>query len=158
MRTITDNSITDTAERLIRAPAARIYRAFVDPTTLVQWLPPAGMTGKIALFEPRAGGRYRIILTYSAADAGAAKSTGDSDIVEGRFVDLVPDARIVQQAVFASDDPAFAGTMTIDWTLDAAPGGTQVTIRCTDVPAGIGANDHDAGLRSTLTNLAAFVE
>jgi hypothetical protein len=36
--------------------------------------------------------------------------------------------------------------------------GTLVTIRCEDVPTGIAAEDHQAGLNSTLVNLAAFVE
>lgn len=33
-----------------------------------------------------------------------------------------------------------------------------MTVRCEDVPAGIRAEDHAAGLQSTLDNLAAFVE
>ncbi len=44
------------------------------------------------------------------------------------------------------------------WSLAARPGGTEVTIRCEDVPEGIRKEDHDAGLGSTLSNLAAFVE
>jgi len=33
-----------------------------------------------------------------------------------------------------------------------------VTVRCEDVPAGIRPEDHQAGLASTLNNLAEFVE
>jgi hypothetical protein len=33
-----------------------------------------------------------------------------------------------------------------------------VTVRCENVPAGIQADDHQAGLKSTLSNLAAFAE
>jgi hypothetical protein len=36
------------------------------------------------------------------------------------------------------------------------PGGTLVTVRCEDVPAGIRPEEHQAGLMSTLDNLAAF--
>jgi hypothetical protein len=39
------------------------------------------------------------------------KATNTSDIVEARFVDIVPNARVVQAIDFVSDDPAFAGTM-----------------------------------------------
>jgi Activator of Hsp90 ATPase homolog 1-like protein len=44
------------------------------------------------------------------------------------------------------------------WTLTEVPGGTDVAIRCENVPAGIGPEDHEAGFRSTLENLAAFIE
>ena len=67
---------------------------------------------------------------------------------------------IVQAAVFESEDPAFAGEMQISWRFEPADDGqhTRVTVRCEDVPSGIGEEDHQAGLRSTLENLAAFVE
>lgn len=42
------------------------------------------------------------------------------------------------------------------WTL--IPEGTVVTIVCEDVPSGISKEDHDAGLKSSLKNLAHFVE
>ena len=71
---------------------------------------------------------------------------------------LIPDGRIVQVIEFESEDPAFAGTMTVDWTLADVPGGTEVTILCENVPEGIRPDDHETGLRSTLENLAAFTE
>jgi hypothetical protein len=46
--------------------------------------------------------------------------------------------------------------MKMTWTLARVPGGIEVTIVCEDVPEGIRKEDHDAGLRSTLANLAAF--
>jgi uncharacterized protein YndB with AHSA1/START domain len=33
--------------RVLRAPPARIYRAFLDPTAMVKWLPPYGFTGSV---------------------------------------------------------------------------------------------------------------
>jgi hypothetical protein len=64
----------------------------------------------------------------------------------------------VQRAIFQSDDPAFAGAMTVTWSFAGVDGGTEVTVVCDDVPSGISKEDHDAGLRSSLDNLAAFVE
>lgn len=149
----------DTASRVIAAPAQAIYDAFIDPECQARWLPPTGMTGRFDRFEAYPGGRYRMILTY--ADGGAAhpgKSGADADIAEGRFIVLEPASRIVQTADFVSDDPAFAGTMTIEWTLDPVAGGTRVTVAARDVPPGISADDHVAGMTSTLVNLAEFVE
>ena len=59
---------------------------------------------------------------------------------------------------FVSDDPAYAGTMTMTWEVAAAGAGTRVDIVAEDVPDGISAEDHAAGLASSLTNLAAYVE
>jgi uncharacterized protein YndB with AHSA1/START domain len=96
-------------------------------------------------------------LHYRESDhAAPGKSGADHDVVAGRFVDLVPGARVVQQAGFESDDPAFAGAMRITWIFEPAPGGTCVTVRCENVPPGISAEDHAAGLASSLDNLAAF--
>ena len=149
----------DTASRIIAAPAQAIYDAFIDPDRQARWLAPSGMTGRFDWFEPHPGGHYRMILTY--ADGGAAhpgKSTADADIAEGRFLVFEPASRIVQTADFVSDDPAFAGTMTIEWTLAPVAGGTQVTVVARDVPPGISTEDHVAGLSSSLANLAEFVE
>ena len=48
--------------------------------------------------------------------------------------------------------------MTMTWAFDSAHGGTTVTVTADNVPSGITKADHDAGLRSSLENLAAFVE
>jgi hypothetical protein len=59
---------------------------------------------------------------------------------------------------FESDDPAFAGTMKMTWSLAPVAEGTEVTVVCENVPNGIRKEDHDTGLRSTLENLASFTE
>ena len=59
---------------------------------------------------------------------------------------------------FVSDDPAFAGTMTMTWAVRAVSGGTHVEITADDVPDGISADDHAAGLTSSLDKLASYVE
>ena len=149
---------TDQASRVIDASPERIYRAFTDPDMLTKWLPPVGMTGRFERFDARPGGTYRMVLTYLDASGAPGKSSADSDVVEARFVDLVPDVRVLQAVDFVSDDPAFAGTMTMTWRFKEVRDGTEVTILCENVPAGIAKADHDAGLRSTLENLARFIE
>ncbi|OZB90129.1 SRPBCC family protein [Paenibacillus sp. XY044] len=153
------NQRIDSASRTIKASPQTIYKAFVDPQALVMWLPPKGMKGRIFEFDPRAGGTYRMSLTYLEKNGTTqGKTSEDTDIVEGRFLELVPDERIVQAVVFESDDPDFAGEMIMTWTLAADPEGTVVTIVCENVPAGIRREDHDVGLRSTLENLALYTE
>ena len=149
---------TDTGSRVIAAPPERVYAALVDPAALETWLPPEGMTGRFDRFDARPGGSYRLVLTYADASAAAGKATADSDVVEARFVDVVPGVRVVQAVEFESDDPSYAGTMTMTWEVTPAGVGTRVEIRADDVPDGISAEDHAAGLASSLANLAAYLE
>ncbi len=99
-----------------------------------------------------------MVLTYVEATTAGGKTTDDSDVVEARFVELVPGVRVVQAVDFVSEDPGFAGAMTMTWTLAAADGGTCVEFRADAVPDGISADDHAAGLTSSLANLARHVE
>jgi uncharacterized protein YndB with AHSA1/START domain len=147
---------TDAASRVIGAPIDRVYAALVDPMALVEWLPPDGMRGRFDHFDLRPGGGYRMALTYDTPSA-AAKTTADSDVVDVRFVDIVPGRQLVQAVDFVSDDPRFAGTMTMTWAVTEVADGTRVDIRADDVPDGISAEDHAAGLRSSLDNLAAYL-
>ena len=149
---------TDRGSRVIAAPPGRVWAALVDPAALMAWLPPGGMTGRFERFDARPGGSYRMVLTYSDASGAPGKATAESDIVEARFVDIVPGERVVQAVDFVSDDPAYAGTMTMTWEVTAAGAGTRVDIVAEDVPDGISAEDHAAGLASSLRNLAAYVE
>jgi uncharacterized protein YndB with AHSA1/START domain len=143
---------------VIAASPARIYAALVDPDALVTWLPPDGMTGRMERFDLRAGGSYRMVLTYTDPSAATGKSTPDSDVVDVRFVELVPDTRFVQEVDFLADDPDLTGTMTMTWNVVPVDRGTRVDIVADNVPVGISAEDHAAGFASTLGNLAAYLE
>jgi uncharacterized protein YndB with AHSA1/START domain len=149
---------TDAASRVIAAPPERVYAALVDPEALTAWLPPDGMIGRFEHFDVRPGGSYRLVLTYADASTSRGKTTSDSDVVEARFVEVVPGKRVVQAVDFVSDDPAHAGTMTMTWEVTRADSGTRVDIRAVNVPSGITAEDHAAGLTSSLANLAKHLE
>jgi uncharacterized protein YndB with AHSA1/START domain len=154
-----DRRRSDAATRIIGASPDTIYEAFATAASLMQWLPPSGMSGQALEYDFREGGRYRIELRYDvkkSTDSG--KTTDRTDITNGRFLELLPGRRITQSVEFESSDPAFADVMTMTWSFDAAPEGTTVTVTAANVPNGISKADHDAGLRSSLENLAAFVE
>ena len=151
-------SRTDTASRVVNAPPDTVYAALTDPDALAMWLPPDGMTGRFEHFDARPGGSYRLVLTYAAAPGARGKSAADSDVVDARFVEIVPGVRVVQEIEFVSEDPAFDGTMTMTWEVTAVDAGSRVDIRAEDVPDGIDAADHAAGMSSSLENLAAYVE
>ncbi|MBZ7924100.1 SRPBCC domain-containing protein [Ensifer adhaerens] len=150
---------TDRAERLIKALPSAVYAALIDPAAVAVWLPPEGMKGQVLAFEPHVGGAFRMALIYdSPHDGTRGKTSQDADIVSGRFVALEPDLCVVQETEFQSDNPAFAETMRITWALEPMADGTRASVTCENVPEGISKEDHDAGLRSTLANLAGVTE
>lgn len=144
---------TDRVSTTIGASPERVYAALVDCEALVAWLPPEGMSARFERFDARPGGSYRLVLTYDDAGGGRGKATADSDVMEARFVSLVPGVRVMQEVDFESDDPSFSGTMTMTWDLSSVDGGTLVEITAHDVPDGISAEDHAAGMASSLANL-----
>ena len=149
---------TDTASKTIKAPAAKIYEGLTDPDALEAWLPPTGMSAQVEDFDLRQGGGYRMTLTYDAPASGTAgKTEANTDVVDVVFTSLIQDREIVQVATFQSNDPAFAGAMTMTWTLSPGNDATEVTITAEDVPEGISEKDHLDGLNASLDNLARFV-
>ncbi|MGD9894014.1 MAG: SRPBCC domain-containing protein [Dehalococcoidia bacterium] len=149
---------TDTASRLIQASPERIYEAFTDGSTLMNWLPPGGMTGRALEYQFEEDGQYRIELRYGNATQSSGKTADRTDVTKGRFVELVAGRRIRQTVEFESDNKAFSREMTMTWTFDPARQGTSVSVTAENVPSGISKEDHDKGLTSSLESLAAFVE
>ncbi|MFD5748163.1 SRPBCC family protein [Streptomyces sp. NPDC127033] len=149
---------TDRAVRMIAAPPAAVYGALLDRAALEAWMPPDGMRGRVERWDPRPGGGYRMTLTYLDPADSPGKTTDATDVVEVEFAELVPPERVVQRGVFEADDPSFAGTMTMTWRFTAAGEGTEVTVTATDVPPGIDQAAHEAGIASSLANLASYVE
>jgi uncharacterized protein YndB with AHSA1/START domain len=158
MTNLSGEKRVDAGSRVIKATPETVYRAYMDPQELAAWGPPHGMRSEILEFEPWAGGKFRMAYIYTAEHPVAGKTTEHADIFQGRFAELVPNERIVEVVEFESADPAFAGEMSITTLLNAVPGGTEVTVRCENVPPGIRQEDHLQGINSSLENLAAFTE
>jgi uncharacterized protein YndB with AHSA1/START domain len=148
---------TDHAERLIRAPLVDVFAAFTSADLLARWLPPEGASGAFEHVDLRAGGGFRLRLTFDDAEV-ETKSDDDSDVVAVHISTLDDGRLIVWEVEFESDDPRFSGMMAMHWYLSRKDGGTLVTIDAHHVPPGISAKDHLAGLNSSLANLAAVVE
>jgi uncharacterized protein YndB with AHSA1/START domain len=145
--------------RIIKAPRKTIYQAFLDPEAVATWLAPDSMRGHVHTFDPREGGKFRLSLTYqNQADSQRGQTAGDTDTYHGRFVRLVPDEKIVEVIEFESQEPGFAGEMTLTVMLADVGGGTEVSLLYENVPTGIRPEDNEAGSRSSLQKLAALVE
>jgi uncharacterized protein YndB with AHSA1/START domain len=148
----------DRGSRVIRATPEALYAAHLDPRAVAGWRPPAGMSAEVDLFEPRQGGRYRMSFIYADTAGAQGKTSENADTFEGRFTRLVPGQMVEEQVTFQSDDPAFAGLMTIATSFTPVEGGTEVAVACSNVPPGISAEDHAAGIASSLENLARWAE
>ena len=151
---LTENASTVTS-RFMKASPERVYRAFVDPAELLAWLPPGEMTGQFHEFDARVGGGYVMSLFYPESETGNRGKTAErEDRVRVRFTELSPSHRIVEAITFESDDPAFAGEMTLTVTIDPAPDGANVTLLFENLPPGLRPEDNEAGSRQSLEQLA----
>ena len=151
-------SRTDRASLVIHADQEAVFAALTGREALLSWLPPQGMHGDFERFDLREGGSYRLVLTYDDASGSPGKTAADSDIAEVRIGRIVPGELVEQSVDFESDDPAVRGTMRMAWRLHRTDDGTVVELEARDVPEGIRARDHAAGMTSSLANLAAYLE
>jgi uncharacterized protein YndB with AHSA1/START domain len=145
--------------KFIKATPDALYRAFTDPAALAVWLAPGDMTGEVHRFDYRVGGGYQMSLYYPASEQTLrGKTSGREDRYTAQFVELTPPRRIVEAITFDSVDPAFAGEMIMEITLEAEGDGTIVSIVFKNIPSGIRSEDNEVGTQSALEKLARYVE
>jgi uncharacterized protein YndB with AHSA1/START domain len=144
------NSDTNTIRlhRVMRAPAERIYRAFLDPDALAKWLPPNGFFGKVHAMDARVGGSYKMSFTNL--------TSGNSHSFGGTYRELTPYERIQHTDKF--DDPGLPGEMTKTIVLKNVSVGTDVDIVQEGVPAMIPVEACYLGWQESLTLLKLLVE
>lgn len=134
--------------RVLRAPAERIYRAFIDPDSMGKWLPPYGFTGKVHQMDARVGGSYRMSFTNF--------STGQSHSFGGKYLELVPHERLKYIDKF--EDPGMPGEMHVSITLHEVICGTELQIVQEGIPAAIPVEMCYLGWQESLSQLAHLVE
>jgi uncharacterized protein YndB with AHSA1/START domain len=134
--------------RVLRAPAERLYRAFLDPEAMAKWLPPHGFTGKVHSMDARVGGGYRMSFTNFG--------TGNSHFFGGTYVELTPHERLRYTDKF--EDPNLPGEMHVSVTLRPVMGGTELSIVQEGIPSVIPAEMCYLGWQESLEQLARLVE
>lgn len=134
--------------RVLRAPAQRVYRAFLDADAMAKWLPPYGFTCKVAHLEARVGGTFKMAFTNFG--------TGHSHSFGGEYLELVPDARICYTDKF--DDPGLPGIMKCTITFKSVVCGTEIHIVQENLPAIIPVEICYLGWQESLAQLATLVE
>lgn len=134
--------------RVFKAPADRVYRAFIDAAAMAKWLPPYGFTCTVHEFDPRVGGTYRMSFTNF--------TTAKSHSFGGKYVELAPGERIRYTDRF--DDPNLPGEMLTTVTLRKVSCGTDVQIVQEGVPGVIPPEMCYLGWQESLMQLAHLVE
>lgn len=134
--------------RVFRAPAERLYRAFLDPDAMAKWLPPHGFTGRVHRMDARVGGSYRMSFTNLA--------TGHSQAFGGEYLELVPNERLVYTDRF--EDSNLPGEMRTTVMLRSVSVGTEVDIVQEGIPAVIPSEACHLGWQESLQLLAWLVE
>jgi uncharacterized protein YndB with AHSA1/START domain len=134
--------------RVIRAPAEKVYKAFLDADALAKWLPPNGFTCNVHQLEAKVGGSYKMSFTNF--------TTGKSHSFGGTYLELKPYERIRYTDKF--DDPNMPGEMQTTITLKKVSCGTEVSIVQEGVPAAIPAEACYLGWQESLILLAKLVE
>ena len=134
--------------RVLRAPAERVYRAFVTAEALAKWLPPNGFTATVHQMDARAGGTFRMSFTNF--------TTGQSHSFGGEYLELAPHERIRYTDRF--DDPNLPGVMHVTVTLRPVSCGTELDVVQEGIPEVIPVEMCCLGWQESLEALARLVE
>lgn len=134
--------------RVIKAPPARVYRAFVEASAMEKWLPPDGFTGKVEHIDAKVGGTFRMSFTNFA--------TGHSHGFGGEYLEMKPGEKLRYTDKF--DDPNLPGVITVTVVLKAVSCGTDVQVSQENVPDAIPIEMCYLGWQDSLRQLACLVE
>jgi uncharacterized protein YndB with AHSA1/START domain len=134
--------------RVLRAPAERVYRAFLEPDAMAKWLPPYGYTCRVHHMEAKVGGTFRM----SFRNFG----TGGEHAFGGEYLELVPHEKIRYTDRF--DDPNLPGEMVTTVSLRQVSCGTEIAITQEGVPELIPVEMCYLGWQESLAQLAKVVE
>ncbi|WP_326526239.1 SRPBCC family protein [Dokdonella sp.] len=134
--------------RVLRAPAERVYRAFLNAEAMAKWIPPYGFTCKVHHMDVRVGGTFR--MSFANFNSGNELSFG------GEYLELVPNERIRYTDEF--DDPNLPGEMQVTVVLTKVLCGTEINIVQEGIPEVIPVEMCYLGWQESLAQLATLVE
>lgn len=134
--------------RVLKAPPARVYKAFLDPAAMCKFLPPNGFTCTVHSMDAKVGGSYKASFTNF--------SSGKSHSFGGTYKELKVGEKIRYSDRF--DDPNLPGEMSCTITLKKVMCGTELNITQEGIPDAIPPEMCYLGWQETLDALVKLVE
>jgi uncharacterized protein YndB with AHSA1/START domain len=104
----------ETSVHIDASPRA-VFRFFVDPTRMREWM------GRAADLDPRPGGVFRV-------------DVSDGHVVRGAYLEVVPDERVVFTFGWEGDDDVPPASSTVEIVLTRHGDGTVVRLRHLGLP------------------------
>lgn len=148
--------LTQSFQRHIRAPRARVFTALTTAADYQRWNVPDNMTSVVHEFDARQGGKFRVSLTYT--DQSTGKSSAHTDTYAGVFTELVPNTKLVQEIRFETTNAALQAPMRITFALLDDVKGTLLAARHEGVPSVVRPEDNQKGWSMSLAKLARICE
>jgi uncharacterized protein YndB with AHSA1/START domain len=134
--------------RVLKAPPARVFKAFTDAAAQAKWLPPAGFTCTVHHLDAKVGGTFR--MSFAEFDSGHGHSFG------GTYLEMVPGERLVYTDKF--EDPNLPGELKVTVLLKKVSCGTDLQVTQENIPDVIPQEMCMLGWQDSLKQLAQFVE
>jgi uncharacterized protein YndB with AHSA1/START domain len=134
--------------RILATKPEKVYRAFLEPDAMAQWLPPNGFAGTVHHLDAKVGGKYRMSFRNF--------TTGQSHSFSGEYIELVPNERLRYTDRF--DDPNLSGEIQVTVTVKPVAVGTELHIVQEGIPDVIPLEACYLGWQQSLQNLAKLVE
>jgi len=134
--------------RVLKAPVARVFKAFSNAEAKSVWLPPFGFMCQVQEFNFKVGGTYRMSFTNFTNDTKHSWS--------GTFNVIKPNEQLVYSDKF--DDPSMPDEMKVTITFREVFCGTELSIKQEGIPEMIPAEMCYLGWQESLVKLAQLVE
>lgn len=137
-----------TLQRVLTAPAEKIFRAFSDAGAMASWLPPYGFYCTVHQLDFKIGGTFKMSFTNF--------TTSGSHSFGGEYLEIIPNEMLKYSDRF--DDPSLPGEMITTVHFIPVSCGTEILISQTGIPNEIPAEMCYLGWQESLEKLKKLVE
>lgn len=115
--------------RMIKAPIAKVFKAWTDPTLFARWMGNEEWVAKTTQMDVRVGGKYR----FEVLDPKG----GPPHVTTGEYLEIVPNRRIVKTWIYSGPMKEFEGSvtrLTVELR-EVRPDCTELTLKHEDQPS-----------------------
>jgi uncharacterized protein YndB with AHSA1/START domain len=140
-----DDEGTLVLTRILDAPPARVFDAWLNREEWQAWIGPEGVRCEVPLLERRVGGRYRVTMHLSG---------GQTVPVAGVFK-IIDRPHTLAMTWGMEDDPSRQSLLTI--TFRKLGQSTELTLRQDGLVSASNRDDHGKGWNSSINKLVAYL-